>query len=211
MLYDFDYFIRSNYKRNPYIYRKAKLLVKTSFLTSIFSTFYLVITIILDMHYGSIAMIYNVISFLLIPFLFRWGVSGLWASNLYILTGAIGVGICVATQNSIETATIIWFALLPVVSLMLSNRLSAWIWTIIAYSTVVVFGMIHQKKLILINEVPLNTMLFLKFRTLPGLYSLFFWWCWYFKRPPTIHWKQSVKKTGCWNGKSNGLNRPLKN
>ncbi|MEJ7738424.1 MAG: ATP-binding protein [Chitinophagaceae bacterium] len=154
MLYDFDYFIRSNYKRNPYIYRKAKLLVKTSFLTSIFSTFYLVITIILDMHYGSIAMIYNVISFLLIPFLFRWGVSGLWASNLYILTGAIGVGICVATQNSIETATIIWFALLPVVSLMLSNRLSAWIWTIIAYSTVVVFGMIHQKKLILINEVP---------------------------------------------------------
>lgn len=167
-LFSIDYYIRSKYKNDSYTFRKAKLLVQTSFLTSLFSGFYLIQTYILGMTYCQFAMLYNVLSFLLIPFFFRWKMSSLWTANLYIFTGFVGVGICAVVQDILESSTIIWFALLPVVSLMLSNKRNAWVWTGIAAFTVVVLGIVHENGGLRYNESPAEFNTFLEVSNITG-------------------------------------------
>lgn len=154
MQFNVDSFIPHKYKSDEHTYRKARLIVQTSFFTSIFSLFYLGVSLWLHMRYSALAMTLNVISYVTLPFLFRWGMSAFWTANLYILSGVIGVSICVAAHNILETSTIIWLALTPVISLLLSTKRNAFFWLSFNYLIIVGFGFVYHFGLISIKEIP---------------------------------------------------------
>lgn len=136
-------------------FRKARLLVFTCFITSFFSLFYAVSSWLMDMPHLMGAMIFNFSGFLILPFLFRSKLLSLVACvNAYILIGTIGVGICVVYSGGLHSSVLPWFAVLPIASLMMSNKKWGWVWTITSYFAITAFGLLEFINLSLPNELP---------------------------------------------------------
>ncbi len=140
-------FIPEQYKQDEEVLRKANLLVIVCFLTSIFSSFYLTSSLYFNMPHAVYAMLFNVVGFIVLPFLFRFKiVNMLWASNLYVFIGAIGVGMVTFYTGGLKSSILPWFAVLPITSLMLTGKRSGWFWTIVSYLAVSVVGFFAFKQ-----------------------------------------------------------------
>jgi class 3 adenylate cyclase len=150
-------FIPDLYKKDEEMYRKARLLVLTSFITSFFSSFYAINSYLAQMPHLLGAMLFNVFGFLLLPFLFRAKILNLTAAvNMYILVGSLGVGICVFYSGGLHSSTLPWFSVLPIASLMMSNKKWGWVWTIVSYLSITIFGYLTLKGIEMPNEIQMS-------------------------------------------------------
>ena len=168
-------FIPEVYTKNEESLRKARLFVLVCFLTSFFSAFYLLSSIYFNMPHAAYAMAFNVVGFLIIPFLFRYKfISLYWTANLYVLIGAIGVGVVTLYTGGLHSSILPWFAVLPITSLMLTNKKSAWFWTITSYVLVTVIGVLAFQKFNFIDESGSSMIAIFNTMNLNGLVLLIF-------------------------------------
>ncbi|MDA8715435.1 SpoIIE family protein phosphatase [Flavobacteriales bacterium] len=136
-------FIPNQYKNDVEVLRKARLFVRISFVTSFFSTFYLIPVSVYGMPHLFYAMLFNVVGFLLLPFIFRLDkISYKIMANAYIFIGASGVIYCVFYTGGLVSSVLPWLAVLPIASLMLIDKKSAWIWTTITYLCITTIGIL---------------------------------------------------------------------
>lgn len=148
-------FVPERYQIHEEEFRKARLLVFTSFITSFFSLFYAFSSYLMDMPHLMGAMIFNFLGFLILPFLFKYRVCSLvGAVNTYILVGTIGVGICVVYSGGLKSSVLPWFAVLPIASLMMSNKGWGWFWTITSYLAITLVGLLTLVDFPFISELP---------------------------------------------------------
>lgn len=150
-------FVPVRYQINEEEFRKARLLVFTSFITSTFSLFYAVSSWLMESPHLMGAMIFNFLGFLVLPFVFRakW-LSLVACVNAYILIGTIGVGICVFYSGGLHSSVLPWFAVLPIASLMMSNKRWGWVWTITSYLAITIFGLLQFLGITVPDELPQN-------------------------------------------------------
>lgn len=123
------YFIDQSLTVDTFTYYRYKLVLNASIFTSLFSFCYLLISLLIEFEPGVHYMIFNVVGFLLLPFLIKARVPHMVVSNLYILIGTMAVVILVYYSGGIQSPVFPWLAVTPVLALLIVNRFYAFIWT----------------------------------------------------------------------------------
>jgi len=124
-----NYFIDRSLAVDTFTYYRYKLVLNASLFTSIFSFCYLLISVLIEFEPGVHFMIFNVVGFILLPFLIKAKVPHQAVGNLYILIGSMAVIILVYYSGGVESPVFPWLAVPPVLALLIVNRFYAFVWT----------------------------------------------------------------------------------
>jgi len=136
------YFIPAEYHGDTELLRRSKLLVNTFFLTPMFSFSYLLISLYLNFKVGVYMMVFNVVVFLILPFLFRAGCSSFLCANIYLTAGATAVTIIIFYSGGLDSPVLPWFVVVPIAALLLAGIRCGLVWTIISALLVVALGVL---------------------------------------------------------------------
>jgi class 3 adenylate cyclase len=146
-------FIPERYSDNEESLRKARLFVIVSFLTPVFSSYYLVICTYFNMPNVLLGMIFNVLTFPILPFLLKHTKIPLrWLGNLYIAIGTIGVSWCALMTGGLDSSVLPWLSLLPLNSMLLVDKNSGWFWTVTTVIFIAIVGLLAYNGTVFMNE-----------------------------------------------------------
>lgn len=137
-----DYFIHPTYFSDPNELRRARLFVRACLLTSLFSNSYIWLSLYFEYQLGVELMIFNVVGFILLPFLSKTKIPLAILGNLYVLIGALAVYVLTYFSGGIWSAIYPWIVSIPVLAILVVNRLSGLAWGGISYLIMQWFGML---------------------------------------------------------------------
>ncbi len=135
-----DYFIHPFRFESQESLRRARLLVRGSLITSLFSVGYLLISIIFDFDPGKYLLITNSIGFLLLPFLIKTRLPINLLGNFYIFIGAYAVTALCYFSGGVDSALYAWIIAIPICALLIVNRKSAYFWGFISFAAMLLIG-----------------------------------------------------------------------
>jgi len=135
-----DSFINPAHFRNFNTLRHARLLVRACFLTSMFSTSYVLLSHIFGFEKGVYLMVFNVLGFLLLPLLVKTRIPIAWLGNLFILIGAFAIIVLTYYSGGVWSAVYPWIISIPVLALLVVNRLSGIIWGSISFAAMICYA-----------------------------------------------------------------------
>lgn len=164
-----DYFINPAYFDDAKMLWRARLLIRASFLTSIFSTSYVGLSTVFDFEKSFYLMIFNAISFLLLPFLVKTKLPISWLGNLYILIGAFAIYVLVYYSGGVWSAVYPWIISIPVLAILVVNRLSGIIWGSISFLFMQWYAYLAYKRIELPREYNIDLHTEWYVTILPGL------------------------------------------
>lgn len=140
-----DFFIHPYYHDQPVMLRKARLLVRGCLLTSFFSVSYVWLSVVFEYPKGVYLMIINVVGFLLLPLLLKTKMPLAWLGNMYIFLGSAAVLILTYFSGGIDSAIYPWIVCIPLLALLLVNKLSGAVWGAISIAAMVGFGVLAMR------------------------------------------------------------------
>ncbi|UXX78870.1 HAMP domain-containing histidine kinase [Reichenbachiella carrageenanivorans] len=136
-----DYFIHPNYYSDLNLLRKARLFIRACFLTSLFSHTYVWLSVYFEYEKGVELMVFNVVGFCLLPFLSKTRLPITFLGNIYVLLGAVAVFVLTYFSGGLWSAIYPWIVSIPVLAILVVNRLSGLAWGGISYLVMQWFGM----------------------------------------------------------------------
>ncbi len=135
-----DYFIHPFRFESQESLRRARLLVRGSLITSLFSIGYLMISLFFDFDPGKYLLITNAMGFLFLPFLIKTRLPINLLGNLYIFIGAYAVIVLCYFSGGVDSALYAWIIAIPICALLVVNRKSAYYWGIISLAAMLFIG-----------------------------------------------------------------------
>lgn len=135
-----DKLLHPAYSRDADKLRRARLFVRACLLTSFFSSTYIWLSVIFGYEKGVALMTFNMFSFLLLPLLARTSIPITWLGNIFISFGAFAVVILTYFSGGVWSAVYPWIISIPVLAMLVVNRLSGIIWGVIAFGFMIWFG-----------------------------------------------------------------------
>ncbi|WP_425390717.1 sensor histidine kinase [Ekhidna sp.] len=135
-----DFFIHPSYHEDELSLRKARLFVRATLLTSLFSNSYIWFSVLFEFQLGIYLMIFNVLGFVLLALLVRTRTPILLITNLYVLVGAVAVVALTYYSGGIWSAIYPWIISIPVLALLVVNRNFGIAWGILSFLVMVWFG-----------------------------------------------------------------------
>jgi signal transduction histidine kinase len=137
-----DFFIGKERFEDRDEIRRARLFVRACILTSLFSNSYVWSSLIFGYEKGVYLMIFNVVGFMILPFMARTKWSIAWLGNIYVFVGAFAVIVLTHYSGGLWSAVYPWIISIPVLALLVVNRLSAAIWGAISFTAMVWYGVL---------------------------------------------------------------------
>lgn len=137
-----DYFIHPVHFDSSSTLRRARLLIRACWLTSLFSTSYIWMSIIFEYPLGVYLMMFNVIGFLLLPLLVKTRLPIAFTGNIYVAIGAIAVYALTYYSGGVWSAIYAWIISVPILALLVVNKLSGAFWGLISLGVMVWMGML---------------------------------------------------------------------
>ncbi|MEO9964417.1 MAG: HAMP domain-containing sensor histidine kinase [Reichenbachiella sp.] len=164
-----DFFIHQDYYSSPNLLRRVRLFVRACLLTSIFSTSYIWLSAYFGFDKGVQLMIFNAVGFLILPMLAKTKIQIAVLGNLYIFIGAIAIFVLTYFSGGIWSAIYPWIVAIPVLAILVVNRLSGLAWGGISYLVMQWFGLLalDGESLPIEYNPEMKTMWFVS--VLPGL------------------------------------------
>jgi class 3 adenylate cyclase len=138
------YFIHERYTHTEHEYRKARIVVNTTLITSLFALFFLGNTIQFEMPHAFWLMIVDAILFALMAWLLRWGVPKNTVTHIYVLVATVSTFINVYFSGGLYGFDVVWFTLGPVCGVLLGNKKIGWFWLVINLIAVLTIGLMHM-------------------------------------------------------------------
>jgi adenylate cyclase len=136
-----EYFIPSIYKSNEQDYRKAKIIINTTLITTIFSLFFLGNSLMFNLPKETFfLMIICAFFFFLNVFLIKWQVPKTLVTNIYVLVAFIATFFNSYYTGGLYSFNVVWFALGPVCAVLLGTVRQGWIWLVISSFGVFILG-----------------------------------------------------------------------
>lgn len=108
-------------------------MIRACFLTSLFSSTYVGLSIVFDFEKSLYLMIFNMVGFLFLPFLVKTKASLAWSGNLYVAIGAFAIYVLTYYSGGVWSAVYPWIISIPVLALLIVNRMSGVVWGIISF------------------------------------------------------------------------------
>ena len=135
----YAYFIADYNRSDAYVFYRYKLLLHASFLTSLFSLLYFIVSLTIGFQPGAYFMVFNVIGFLLIPFLMKTHIRVTIIGNLYVFTGTLAVVVIIFYSGGINSPVFPWLIAPPVLALLIVDRFYAIVWACISLTCLIIF------------------------------------------------------------------------
>lgn len=135
-----DSLIPGDYFRDPSLLRKSRLLIRGSFLTSLFSTNYIVMSLLFEYDKGVYLMAFNVLGFLVLPFFVKRKISIEVLGNVYVFVGGFAVVFLTYFSGGLWSAIYPWIISIPILALLIVNRKSAIFWGSLSLGFMLWFG-----------------------------------------------------------------------
>jgi len=167
-----DSFIDHSFKANPSEYRRAKMLINISLLTSLFAFSYFLICWIFDFEKGVFLMLFDLFGFLFVAYLVRFKLNINFLSNLYIAIGAFAIYYLIIYSGGLSSPIIMWVVAAPILALLIANRGSAITWTIIMLFGIMAFSFLEIYEIKPENEIPEKWSMIASIAVLIGLMLL---------------------------------------
>jgi len=138
------YFIPDRYCVDEKLYRKTRIFINTTLITSAISF----ITIFSASYFGMIHHMYATgiccILFFSLAWLFRSGVSLFVCANLYLLVTFAWCAYVTFYDGALRSPTVPWLALPPVGAFfLLQSTRSGWLFAVLSELTIITFGIIQ--------------------------------------------------------------------
>lgn len=164
-----DFFIHPGHFKSPNALRRARLFVRACLLTSLFSNSYIWLSSLFSFDRGIYLMVFNVLGFLILPFFAKTKTPISWLGNLYVLIGASAVFILTYYSGGMWSAIYPWIAFIPILALLVVNKLSGYIWGGISLSAMLIFGVLAYQEVELPIEYNPDMKTIWYITVLPGL------------------------------------------
>lgn len=148
-----DFFIHPRYFQDSGKLRKARLFVRASLLTSVFSNTYVLLSHYFEFQAGVYFMVFNGLGFILLPFLLKTKIPYLVVSNLYVLVGALAVICLPFYSGGIASGVYPWIVTVPVLALLVTDRKSAIVWAVISYISMNTIGLLALNGVEFTNQI----------------------------------------------------------
>ncbi len=169
-----DFFINKWYYRDQTKLRQARLLVKASLLTSLFSNSYVWLSVLFEYDKGVYLMIFNVVGFLLLPLLVRTRININWIGNLYVLIGAMAVFVLTYFSGGIWSGIYPWIISVPILAMLVVSRSSSIVWAVISLGVMLWFGWLAYSGISLPEEYNIDQRVVWYITILTGLLMIIF-------------------------------------
>ncbi|HCW07271.1 MAG TPA: histidine kinase [Cytophagales bacterium] len=138
-----DWFINPSYFNDSATLRKARLLVRSSLLTSLFSISYVWLSIFFHYNKGLYFTAFNVIGYFVLPVLVRTNLSLRLLTNIYPTLGAITVLVLTWFSGGMWSAIYPWIIAIPVLALLVAGKTPAIYWSIFSFACMVGYGILE--------------------------------------------------------------------
>jgi signal transduction histidine kinase len=135
-----QFFIPSKYKSEEEVYRKVKIFINTTLLTSIFALFFLGNAILFQMPMATIAMIVCCILFFSFAWMLRFGIPFRICSNCYIALGIIATTWDAYWAGGLSSIHMPWFVFPAIGAILIGTVNEGRIWLFVSVAIVLVFG-----------------------------------------------------------------------
>lgn len=135
-----DSLISSHHFEDARKLRTARLFVRACLLTSLFSTTYIWLSIIFEYDIGVYFMSFNVVGFVILALLTKTRIPLIILQNTYVFIGAVAVLALTYFSGGVWSAIYPWIISIPVLALLVANRLSASVWGVISFGFMLWFG-----------------------------------------------------------------------
>ncbi|MBS1653345.1 MAG: adenylate/guanylate cyclase domain-containing protein [Bacteroidetes bacterium] len=129
------FFIPDSYRKDDLEFRKAKILVNTSLITTLFAFSYAGQTFFFDQRHIFPLLILWGILFFSISWLLKAGVSRKMGANFYTAITYVSSLFEIYWTGGVNSAIYPWLCMVAVSAILLNTALNAWIWFIIAALT----------------------------------------------------------------------------
>ncbi|HEY8937630.1 MAG TPA: HAMP domain-containing sensor histidine kinase [Cyclobacteriaceae bacterium] len=136
-----DWHIHPSYFEDAKLLRKARLLVRASLLTSIFSISYVGLSFVFSYNKGIYFTAFNVFGYFALPHLIRTKFPLSIIGNLYTAIGAITVLVLTWFSGGMSSAIYSWIIAIPVLALLIDGKTPAIYWGIFSFVWMVTFGL----------------------------------------------------------------------
>ncbi len=97
-------------------------------------------------------MIYNTVGFLILPFLLKTRIPVAWLGNTFVFFGASAIIVLTYFSGGVWSAIYPWIIAIPVLALLVVNRLSGAVWGIISFAFMLWFAALAIQG----NELPME-------------------------------------------------------
>lgn len=164
-----DWFIHPDRKKDSLEYKKARLFVRASLLTSLFSNSYIWLSVYFEFYLAVKLMIFNVLGFLILSILAKSKIPIKMLGHVYVFVGAFAVVIIAYFSGGIWSAVYPWIISIPVLALLVVDRKAGIWWGIISFSAMVWMGILALQgvELPLLYNTEMKTLWFVT--VVPGL------------------------------------------
>lgn len=140
-----QYFIPDKYRTGEQSYRKAKILVNTSFITSVFAiSFTLLAILLLGQYMVGYALILWSAVFFSIPWLLKAGVGRSVCANLFVVVTFTSTVWDIYWHKGVESPEYWWLAMTPLVAIFLDGIKSGVFWLIPAVLAAIGVGIANM-------------------------------------------------------------------
>ncbi len=164
-----NFFIHPTYFESVPKLKKAQLFVRACFLTALFSNSYVLLSFVFEFEKGVYLMIYNIVGFIILPFFVKTKVPISWLGNLYVFIGASAIIPLTYFSGGVWSAIYPWIISIPVLALLVVNRLSGALWGAFSFLAMLWFAFLalQEKELPVEYRLDLHTEWYVSI--LPGL------------------------------------------
>ena len=147
-----DWFIHPNKKLDFNSYRRSRLFVRASLLTSLFSNSYIWLSVYFEFGKGVQLMVFNVVGFLLLSFLAKTKLRIKLLGHIYVLFGAVAVIVLTYYSGGVWSAIYPWIIAIPVLALLVVDKQAGIFWCIIAFVAMAWFATLANMGVVLPAE-----------------------------------------------------------
>lgn len=137
-----NWFIHPERKKDASEYKKARLFVRASLLTSLFSNSYIWLSVYFEFQLGVNLMIFNVLGFLALSLLVRTRIPILFLGHLYVFVGGFAIIILTYYSGGLWSAIYPWIISIPVLALLVVNRNAGIFWGLVSFGIMVWIGLL---------------------------------------------------------------------
>lgn len=137
-----NFFIPPSYSLDEQEFRKARILINTTLITSIFAFSYFLQTFFLKQYHLTPFMALWCAVFFLIAYLLKWGVPRKVCTNIFVATTFISAIWEIYWTGGLQSSVLPWMSMVAVTAILLNTPKNAWVWFIIALIATIVIGVV---------------------------------------------------------------------
>jgi signal transduction histidine kinase len=162
----YAYLIPESYRSDELRQRKATIFINTTIITTLFAAFFLMNTLVFDMHYHIYSMLVCTIIFSLLVFSLRWGMPIHTGTHIFVGIAVIATFWDAYFLGGLQSYDLPWICMAPVLAILIGNSRIGWIWLAISLAAVLILGALQ------LNEKEFLTVIDPEYYHLHGLNSL---------------------------------------